>query len=1234
MTLGINEVFKINLNYEGNANASNFYWESSNPRILQVQNGEIFGSAAGKATVTVTGDDGVNRKISVTVEDKGYTLSMPTISFGVIQNSSDNLQKASGTVKVNAGQNFTLEIVADVWYYPVDKLNIEWTSTNEKIATVDQNGNVSTKDEKGTAIIRAVILDENGNKTLYSATVSLSVQEPFTVSSSSLTKYHGTGGNVVIPDDKNITTISSEAFKDNDNIVSIIIPKTVTTISERAFLNCTALKYVYFISEEKIEPADASINLIYKNAFSGCTNLEVVDFSNVKELTLDNYVFTGCTSLKEVKNMSCIGTMGRATFAGCTSLKSADLTGLHTAGVGVFAGCTSLDSVTTDYYTALGTSMFEGCTSLKEVTIKTPTIGSSAFAGCTSLEKVTFEDGTKHSVDAFVIGNEAFNGCTALTTVDFNGKNVAKIGDKAFANCTALKTITLPTTDIYLGERVFENTQVELGNEKDEHGAIYNGTKLLLAPTTITSSFAIKASTTEIAAYAFSNSTLAKGVKTIVIPDTVTTIGEGAFAYLNLSNIVLPASLAKINNYTFYHASDLTTITIPAAVKEIGDSVFDTCENLASVVFENGSQLTKMGNGVFYACTALTTITLPDGLKEMGDQTFTACTELVSANLPSVEKLGSRTFLQCLKLETVTFGANATTTGDYTFEITYEDVTSGEVRYYDTVLTNVILSDKIKVIGEGVFNYCTKLTSIDLKNVTKIGSYAFSGCSALVTVTGLNNLTDIGDYAFAECTGLKELNLDNAKTIGQYAFFIDRSEDTSSTAYTTVSMPKVVTIGDYAFAGGSMSQVTLPATLTKMGNGVFVTAPRFTSIEVDKDNKTFFTDSDVLYRNITDVTTGKTVYELVAYPTAKRGASYTILEGTVSVAHYAFAHLTASSLQEVTIPYSVKVLGVGAFYSSGITSYIFEAINAPTLLSEYYDNGTASFYSLYYNNFEDNFITHTEWSDQEDSTIKITYPSNGSGYTNYVYTYYFGSSEITAELINDTTRELKTLIESFETAETVATWSSLTVNTENTKKVSDFADSVKEAHRILNTITSETQRAFLGEENITKLTDIENALKAVKSKFNIAATATSLEVSSDSTHKTAYKVGEKFDMTGLKIIVTYDDYSTEVASLSELKLSSRYDDVELTTLNRYVVVEGYGTSVQVAITVTESGDDGNNGGDGNGDGNVVETGGGCTGCGSIDSGSGWATIGLLAVMAIAFFAVRLVKKSKSDDKGV
>ena len=59
-------------------------------------------------------------------------------------------------------------------------------------------------------------------------------------------------------------------------------------------------------------------------------------------------------------------------------------------------------------------------------------------------------------------------------------------------------------------------------------------------------------------------------------------------------------------------------------------------------------------------------------------------------------------------------------------------------------------------------------------------------------------------------------------------------------------------------------------------------------------------------------------------------------------------------------------------------------------------------------------------------------------------------------------------------------------------------------------------------------------MKSVKARFGIALTVSSLRVSPDSTHKTEYKVGDKFDPTGLKIIVTYDDYSTEEADISKV----------------------------------------------------------------------------------------------------
>jgi hypothetical protein len=177
----------------------------------------------------------------------------------------------------------------------------------------------------------------------------------------------------------------------------------------------------------------------------------------------------------------------------------------------------------------------------------------------------------------------------------------------------------------------------------------------------------------------------------------------------------------------------------------------------------------------------------------------------------------------------------------------------------------------------------------------------------------------------------------------------------------------------------------------------------------------------------------------------------------------------------------------------------------------------------------------------------------------------------------------------------------------------------------------------LGDENVTKLLAIESALKSVKEKFGIAASVSSLSVSADSTYKSAYKEGETFDTTGLIVIVNYDDYSSEVADMSKLTLTSTYSG-PLNVFYRYVELSGYGKTVQVSITVTAASvDDDNNSGSGEGSGNggdVVTppatddntaTGGGCDGCGSSISG-GWAMIGLLGIMATAFVVAKLIKR--------
>ncbi len=1272
LTLGLNEAFTVKLTGTGEADLSNFGWETGNPDVALVKNGQIFAKSVGETTITVIGKNESRKFLNVKVVEAKNTVRLNSISFEVIKNSDKGLQPAVGTVSVSAGQNFNLNVICNPWYYPADNLKLKWTSDNENVASVDQNGKVTTYDEKGNAFIKAVVLNENGTESSYSASVTLRVLDPFTITNSTLTEYNGTGGEVVLPVNENITTIGPDAFKNNKNITSIVIPETVTQIQERAFKNCTALEEVYFISKDKQPIANSKLSSILQNAFEGCTSLKLVDFSNVKTITLDKFVFKDCTALEEVRAMDNIGTMNMGAFTNCSKLEEADISGLHNSGsgsmpfneyfcdvdengyvtgihsekCGVFYGCTSLTTVTTGKYTSISDYMFYGCTSLQNVEINCARVGNYAFENCINLKTVAF--GASQPNLEFYIGAFAFNNCANLNSVTFTGDKVVSLGDMAFANCPSLTTVALPNEDVAFGDGVFKNSNVTITGITTQDGALYSGTTLVLAPKTIGAGWAIKSDTTEIAPYAFSDSTLASGVTTITIPASVTKIGEGAFAYLNLQTLQLPA-IAEIPNFLLYGAENITSITIPASVKVIGASAFEGCGSLATIEFAENSLLEVISDSAFKNCTSLLTVEFPAGPAVvvgesgitggamMGSEVFYGCFNLQSVELPSLTYLGAYTFFGCYSLTTVTFGAGSSTTGSYTFYPGNDGIGT-----YHSSLTSVTLGDNTLTIGASAFEACGSLVNIDLKNVVVAGAAAFKACSSLAQVTGMENLVVIGDEAFRGCSALSSLNLASAEYIGDLAFCVILDDGTtSSTRYTSVSMPKVVSIGYLAFYGGGADSVSLPASLESVGAGAFATS-RLNRISIAENDK-FFVENNVLYRYITS-----NEFELVLYPSTLTTGTYTVKDGTVAIGDYAFSGLLKSQgnspVTKVILPYSLKTVGINAFAGSGITEYEFRSLTAPVLMEEYVD--LASVYpsitgqrinTMFYYNFESRFIEYTGIVNTDliaankfPATLTMTYPSNGTGYNNFVYNAYFANKIVGEEILEEVTSELKQKIEALESAETVKGWASLTVNDENKAMVSAFAKEVKDAHALLNQVNDNINRGvynskqleLLGVENIEKLTAVETELRAIKTKFGIPTKAESLKLAEDSTHKTSYVSGEKFDMSGLKLVVVYDDFSEELADMSKIKLSAGSDGA-LSSLDRYVQVEGYGVKLRVNVTVSQ-----NQGGNPN----EGEEGGNCSGCGTIGSDGGFdgGFLVLLGAVGIMFAATMVAKFKKRN----
>ena len=139
--------------------------------------------------------------------------------------------------------------------------------------------------------------------------------------------------------------------------------------------------------------------------------------------------------------------------------------------------------------------------------------------------------------------------------------------------------------------------------------------------------------------------------KSITIPASVTTIGDGAFAECSsLTSISIPASVTTIGDGAFAECSSLTSISIPDSVTSIGDSVFEGCSRLTSITIPDG--VTSIGDSAFSGCSSLTSIIIPDSVISIGVKAFAGCKNLTSISVPdSVTSIAETAFTECENLQ-------------------------------------------------------------------------------------------------------------------------------------------------------------------------------------------------------------------------------------------------------------------------------------------------------------------------------------------------------------------------------------------------------------------------------------------------------------------------------------------------------------------------------------------------------------------------------------------------------
>lgn len=158
---------------------------------------------------------------------------------------------------------------------------------------------------------------------------------------------------------------------------------------------------------------------------------------------------------------------------------------------------------------------------------------------------------------------------------------------------------------------------------------------------------------------------------TLIIPSEldgcpVTSLGEGAFMHCEMGKVIIPDSVTSIGDWAFCYCKNLTSVTIPGSVQSIGEYAFEECSSLTSLTILDG--VTSIGENAFAGCFGLTSVVIPGSVQSIGEYAFDSCTSMTSVTiLDGVKSIGAYTFTGANDLTNIFIPASVTYIGTQAF---------------------------------------------------------------------------------------------------------------------------------------------------------------------------------------------------------------------------------------------------------------------------------------------------------------------------------------------------------------------------------------------------------------------------------------------------------------------------------------------------------------------------------------------------------------------------------------
>ncbi len=497
--------------------------------------------------------------------------------------------------------------------------------------------------------------------------------------------------------------------------------------------------------------------------------------------------------------------------------------------------------------TGIGQYAFSGYSHITSLTIGNDlqTIGVRTFENCTGLTSFILP------ASMTSIGDMAFGGCSNLSTIIVRATSVPTCDNDAFRDNKAGRKIYVPTSSY--------NTYTTTSHWSDYTSDIigFNGTcgatghewDVLWALTGESPNYTLNimkvGETGAMANYSNGDAKPWNGnrtnIKTIIVGDGVTHIGDHAFDYCAQTSLTIGSDVTTIGDCAFHNCGNITSIVIPNSVETIGASAFEFLSSLTTVII--GSGLKSIGAQGFHYNSKLSSVVIRAA-------SLTSYGEVFNAG-----KIGRKIYVPAASVDT--YKAGWTT---YANDIIGYNGKCGATGHEWDVLwaltgesPNCTLN--IMKVGEtGAMMDCGDgssapwysnrgdITSVVIGDgVTTIGAHAFgqnNGNTLYTHLTSLtigNDVTTIGDYAFYYCTGLTSIVIPNSvQTIKSYAF-----EGCSGVTSLTIGSG-VTTLENHAFYGLGITSLVIPANVTTFGNSVFNSCSNLKSVLIRRSSLTSY----------------------------------------------------------------------------------------------------------------------------------------------------------------------------------------------------------------------------------------------------------------------------------------------------------------------------------------------------------------------------------------------------------